>query len=185
MRALAVARGVDVRSARQNESGKRRQHTRGVDVLEWWRDDHGAPAGTIERVGVAAGKRDCPGRPRRHTAWLQLARRGCDERSWRARRGHAPIMACMPRGCAASATGTDRRTPQGKEQRMSGQTTPSGETDAEEQRGANKAHDAGRGPTEEEAAAADKNKVDEKTREGYDEMLERGAHQKGEGKPGV
>ena len=69
---------------------------------------------------------------------------------------------------------------------MAGQTKPSGDTEAEEAREAKKPHDAGRGPTDEEAAAAEKNnKVDQGTREGYEEMLERGAHQKGEGKPGV
>jgi len=68
---------------------------------------------------------------------------------------------------------------------MAGQTKPSGDTRAEEGREAKKAHDGGRGPTADEAKAAEKNKVDEKTREGYEEMLERGANQKGEGKPGV
>ena len=68
---------------------------------------------------------------------------------------------------------------------MAGPTKPSGDTEAEEAREAKKSHDAGRGPTDEEAAAAEKHKVDQGTREGYEEMLERGAHQKGEGKPGV
>jgi hypothetical protein len=68
---------------------------------------------------------------------------------------------------------------------MAGQTKPSGDTRAEEAREAKKAHDAGPGPTAEEAAAADENDVDDTTREGYEEMLERGAKQKGEGKPGA
>jgi len=68
---------------------------------------------------------------------------------------------------------------------MAGQTTPSDDTRAEEAREAKKAHDAGQEPTEDQAKAAEKNKVDDKTREGYEEMVERGAHQKGEGKPGV
>jgi len=69
---------------------------------------------------------------------------------------------------------------------MAGETKPSDDTRAEEDREAEKAHDAGRGPTADEAQAAEKNnKVDDKTREGYEEMLERGANQKGEGKPGV
>lgn len=68
---------------------------------------------------------------------------------------------------------------------MAGQTKPTGDTRAEEDREANKAHDAGRGPTADEAKAAEKNTVDDTTREGYEEMLERGANQKGEGKPGV
>lgn len=68
---------------------------------------------------------------------------------------------------------------------MAGQTRPSDDTRAEEAREAKKAHDAGQEPTEDQARAAEKNKVDDKTREGYEEMVERGAHQKGEGKPGV
>ena len=68
---------------------------------------------------------------------------------------------------------------------MAGQTKPSDDTRAEEAREAKKAHDAGREPTADEAAAADKNKVEKGTREGYEEMLERGANQEGEGKPGV
>lgn len=68
---------------------------------------------------------------------------------------------------------------------MAGQTKPSDVTRAEEAREAKKPHEAGPGATPEEAAAADKNDVDAKTREGYEEMVERGAHQQGEGKPGV
>jgi len=68
---------------------------------------------------------------------------------------------------------------------MAGEMKPSDDTRAEEHREAKKAHDAGRGPTADEAKAAEKNAVDDKTRKGYDEMLERGAHQEGEGKPGV
>ena len=68
---------------------------------------------------------------------------------------------------------------------MADHTTPSDATRAEEARQAGKSHDAGREPTPEEEAAAERNTVDPATREGYEEMLERGAHQKGEGKPGV
>ena len=68
---------------------------------------------------------------------------------------------------------------------MAGQTKPSDVTRAEEAREAKKGHDAGREPTADEAAAAEKQSVDPKTREGYEEMNERGAHQQGEGKPGV
>lgn len=68
---------------------------------------------------------------------------------------------------------------------MADQTKPSDVTRAEEAREAKKAHEAGREATADEAAAAEKNDVDAKTREGYEEMVERGAHQKGEGKPGV
>jgi hypothetical protein len=68
---------------------------------------------------------------------------------------------------------------------MADHTTPSDVTRAEEAEQASKSHDAGRGPTPEEEAAADGNTVDPATREGYEEMLERGAHQQGEGKPGL
>lgn len=68
---------------------------------------------------------------------------------------------------------------------MAGHTKPSDVTRAEEAREAKKAHDAGREPTADEAAAAEKRDADPETREGYEEMLERGAHQQGEGKPGV
>jgi len=69
---------------------------------------------------------------------------------------------------------------------MASDMKPSDDTRAEEDREAKRAHDAGRGPTAEEAKAAEKHDaVDDKTREGYEEMLERGANQKGEGKPGV
>jgi len=68
---------------------------------------------------------------------------------------------------------------------MAGQTRPSDVTREEEAREAKKGHDAGGEPTAEEEAAAERHDVDPKTREGYEEMLERGAHQQGEGKPGV
>ena len=68
---------------------------------------------------------------------------------------------------------------------MAGHTRPSDDTREEEAREAKKSHDAGREPTAEEAAAAERQDVDPKTREGYEEMLERGAQQQGEGKPGV
>jgi hypothetical protein len=68
---------------------------------------------------------------------------------------------------------------------MADHTRPADATRAEEAEEARKGHDAGRGPTPEEEAAAEQNTVDDKTREGYEEMLERGAHQEGEGKPGL
>jgi hypothetical protein len=63
-------------------------------------------------------------------------------------------------------------------------TKPSKATRNEEAREAGKAHDAGRDASPEEEAAASENRVDETTRESYEEMVERGAHQRGEGKPG-
>jgi hypothetical protein len=68
---------------------------------------------------------------------------------------------------------------------MPDHTKPSPDTRAEEAREAQKAHDAGAEPTPDEAAAADEHSVNPETRTSYEEMLERGAHQKGEGKPGV
>ena len=64
-------------------------------------------------------------------------------------------------------------------------TRPSDETRSEEAREAGSAHDAGPEPTPDEAAAAEQNSVDPETRKGYEDMLERGANQEGEGKPGV
>ena len=71
---------------------------------------------------------------------------------------------------------------------MAKHTTPSDVTRAEEAREAKKAHDAGRDATAEESAAAGKTgkkRVDDTTRESYEEMIERGARQQGEGKPGI
>jgi hypothetical protein len=68
---------------------------------------------------------------------------------------------------------------------MPDHTRPSDATRDEETREAGKAHDAGADPTPDEAAAADRQSVDPKTREAYEEMIERGARQKGEGKPGA
>ena len=68
---------------------------------------------------------------------------------------------------------------------MGNQTKPSDTTRAEEANEARSEHDAGRGPSKDEAAAAEKNKVDPKTREAYEKAVERGAKQQGEGKPGV
>ena len=68
---------------------------------------------------------------------------------------------------------------------MPDRTRPSDATRSEEAREAGKAHDAGRDPTPDEEAAAERNSVDPETRKGYEEMLQRGADQKGEGKPGL
>lgn len=68
---------------------------------------------------------------------------------------------------------------------MADHTKPSETTRNEEAKEARTGHDAGREATPEEAAAADKNQVNPETKRTYDEMLERGAHQEGEGKPGL
>jgi hypothetical protein len=62
-------------------------------------------------------------------------------------------------------------------------TRPSGETRAEEAREARKGADAGRPPTPDEEAAADEHgDAPGDVAEHYEEMLERGAHQEGEGR---
>ena len=68
---------------------------------------------------------------------------------------------------------------------MADHTKPSDRTRDEEEHDAQQAHEAGREATPEEAEAAEKNRVDPATRRSYEEMIERGAHQHGEGKPGV
>jgi hypothetical protein len=65
---------------------------------------------------------------------------------------------------------------------MSDHTMPSSETRAAEQQAAGKAHEAGPGPTDEEAAAADSQTVEPGVAEHEKEMLEKGAHQQGEGR---
>jgi hypothetical protein len=62
-------------------------------------------------------------------------------------------------------------------------TRPSAETRAEEAREARQGAGAGRPPTAEEEAAADEHEeVPAEVGEHYEEMLERGARQKGEGR---
>jgi hypothetical protein len=51
-----------------------------------------------------------------------------------------------------------------------------------DRRDAQAEHGAPQVPTPEEEAAAESNTVSDATREGYKEMLERGANQKGEGR---
>ena len=61
-------------------------------------------------------------------------------------------------------------------------TRPSPKTREEERREAKDAADAGREPTPEEEEAADSNEPDEEVAEHYEEMTERGAKQRGEGR---
>jgi hypothetical protein len=61
-------------------------------------------------------------------------------------------------------------------------TRPSRKTRDEERREANDTAGAGREPTPEEEAAADRNEPDEAVAEHYEEMTERGASQEGEGR---
>jgi hypothetical protein len=65
---------------------------------------------------------------------------------------------------------------------MDDRTTPSRETREAEREEAGAAHDADRPPTTEEAAAAQEHDADPDTATHYEEMAERGADQRGEGR---
>jgi hypothetical protein len=65
---------------------------------------------------------------------------------------------------------------------MNDHTKPSPETRAAEREEAEARHDADRPPTAEEDAAAEDLEVDPDAAERYEEMAERGAKQKGEGR---
>ena len=61
-------------------------------------------------------------------------------------------------------------------------TRPTPGTRTAERREARTGADAGSEPTPEEARAADENDLDEDVPEHYEEMTEKGAHQRGEGR---
>ncbi len=61
-------------------------------------------------------------------------------------------------------------------------TRPSKDTVKEERLEAKAKADAGREPTPDEEEAADRNERDERVSEHYEEMIERGAVQEGEGR---
>jgi hypothetical protein len=61
-------------------------------------------------------------------------------------------------------------------------TRPSKDTVREERSEAKAKADAGREPTPDEEEAADRNEPDERVAEHYEEMIERGADQEGEGR---
>ena len=61
-------------------------------------------------------------------------------------------------------------------------TRPSAETRAAERDESDARHDAGRAPTRDEETAAEGNTPDAETAEHYEEMVERGANQEGEGR---
>jgi len=63
-------------------------------------------------------------------------------------------------------------------------TRPTNPTRESEVRAAHAEHAPGSDPTPEEERAADKNKPDPEVAEHYREMTERGANQRGEGRPG-
>ena len=66
---------------------------------------------------------------------------------------------------------------------MTEQTNPSGVTRNAEKAAAGHPHEAGRAATDEEARLADSNTLDPQVAEHEKEMLERGANQRGEGRP--
>lgn len=63
-------------------------------------------------------------------------------------------------------------------------TRPTNTTRESEARAAHAEHAPGRDPTPDEERAAEKHKADPEVAEHYQEMTERGANQKGEGRPG-
>jgi len=65
---------------------------------------------------------------------------------------------------------------------MDDRTKPSPETRAAEREEAGAEHDADRAPTADEETAAGDRKADPEVAEHYEEMAERGADQKGEGR---
>lgn len=71
--------------------------------------------------------------------------------------------------------------------RLAPPTTPDRDTIKEDRAVADQPHVAGPEPTPEEEAAADRTKdaADADVAEHYEDMLEKGAAQKGEGKPGL
>lgn len=70
--------------------------------------------------------------------------------------------------------------------RLAPPTTPDKDTIGEDREAKDQAHAADRMPTPEEEAAAERSgPLDPKVAESYEEAIERGAAQKGEGKPGL
>jgi hypothetical protein len=69
--------------------------------------------------------------------------------------------------------------------RLAPPTTPDSQAIREDREAVDQSHEAGRGPTPEEEAAADRSasSADGEVAEHYEEMLERGAAQEGEGRP--
>ena len=82
---------------------------------------------------------------------------------------------------------TDQDAPRKVGDRLAPATTPDKDTIREDRNEAQAAHAADRPPTPEEEAAADRTagSADGQVAEHYEEMLETGAAQQGEGKPGV
>jgi hypothetical protein len=70
-----------------------------------------------------------------------------------------------------------------EDHRTADHTRPTNATRDSEVRAARANHEAGRGPSSEEEKAAEGLRPEESVREHYQEMTERGANQKGEGRP--
>lgn len=69
--------------------------------------------------------------------------------------------------------------------RLAPPTIPDRDAIAEDRAAVAKEHTADRPPTDEEAEAAERQELDPKAAAAYKESIERGAAQKGEGKPGL
>jgi hypothetical protein len=69
--------------------------------------------------------------------------------------------------------------------RLAPPTTPDRNAIAEDRAAVDKSHTADRPPTDDEAEAAERNELDPDVAESYKDANERGAAQKGEGKPGL
>ncbi|MGK2950468.1 MAG: hypothetical protein ACSLFP_17990 [Acidimicrobiales bacterium] len=82
---------------------------------------------------------------------------------------------------------TDQDEPREVGDRIHPPTTPDRDTIKEDRAAMDKGADGGRGPTPEEEAAADRtaDSADSDVAESYEDMLEKGAAQEGEGKPGL
>jgi hypothetical protein len=82
---------------------------------------------------------------------------------------------------------TDQDTSRMVGDRLAPPTTPDRDTIKEDRAALDTAHEAGPGPTPDEEAAADRSagSADAEVAEHYEDMLETGAAQEGEGKPGL
>lgn len=83
-------------------------------------------------------------------------------------------------------TRTDQDHARRVDDRLAPPTTPDAETIKEDREALDAEHDADRMPTPEEEEAAERaGPVDPEVAEAYEEALERGAAQEGEGRPGL
>lgn len=82
---------------------------------------------------------------------------------------------------------TNQDEPRKVGDRLAPATTPDKDAIKADRDAVSAAHDAGPGPTPEEEAAADRSadSATEDVAESYEDMIEKGAAQEGEGKPGL